>query len=133
MGYAVGLGTKLGRPDRPAVSIQGDGGFLYTSQEINTAVRWNIPLVSIVLNNSCHGAEKAQQKRLYNERYVGVDLVNPRFDKLAEVYGAKGYYIEQPGDIAEAVRDALQSGMPCVIEIPVQEYFPPSAPTPERS
>src|SRR5204863_126519 len=55
MGYCVGLGTKLGRPDRPAVSLQGDGGFLYTSQEINTAVRWGIPLVSIVLNNSCHG------------------------------------------------------------------------------
>lgn len=133
MGYAVGLGTKLGRPDRPAISIQGDGGFLYTSQEINTAVRWKIPLVSIVLNNSCHGAEKAQQKRLYNERYVGVDLENPRFDKLAEVYGAKGYYIEKPGDIAEAVSDALQSGMPCVIEIPVLEYFPESAPTPGKS
>ena len=46
MGYAVGLGTKLGRPDRPALSLQGDGGFLYTSQEINTAVRHSIPLVS---------------------------------------------------------------------------------------
>ena len=61
MGLCVGLGTKLGRPDRPAVSLQGDGGFLYTSQELNTAVRWGIPLVSIVLNNGCHGAEKAQQ------------------------------------------------------------------------
>src|SRR5262249_16196715 len=46
MGYCVGLGTKLGRPDRPAVSLQGDGGFLYTSGEINTAVRWRIPLIS---------------------------------------------------------------------------------------
>src|SRR2546427_707425 len=60
MGYCVGLGTKLGRPDRPAVSLQGDGGFLYTSQEINTAVRWRIPLVSIVLNNSWPCGEKAQ-------------------------------------------------------------------------
>src|SRR4029077_20596834 len=81
MGYSVGLGTKLGCPERPAVSIQGDGGFLYTSQEINTAVRHRIPLVSIVLNNSCHGAEKAQQQRHFDARYVGVDLVNPRFDR----------------------------------------------------
>ena len=103
-GYAVGLGTKLGRPDRPAVSLQGDGGFLYTSQEINTAVRWGIPLVSIVLNNSCHGAEKAQQQRHYGGRYVGVDLVNPRFDKLAEVYGARGAYVERPEEIADAVQ-----------------------------
>ena len=102
MGYSVGLGTKLGRPDRPAISIQGDGGFLYTSGELNTAVRWNIPLVSIVLNNNCMGAEKAQQLRLYSERYVGVNLTNPRFDKLAEVFGAKGYYIDRAVDIGEA-------------------------------
>ncbi len=132
MGYSVGLGTKLGRPDRPAISIQGDGGFLYTSGELNTAVRWNIPLVSIVLNNSCHGAEKAQQKRLFNERYVGVDLTNPRFDELAEVYGAKGYYVERPEGIGDAVSEALSLNRPCVIEIPVQEYFPEPAPTPRR-
>jgi thiamine pyrophosphate-dependent acetolactate synthase large subunit-like protein len=131
MGYCVGLGTKLGRPDRPAVSLQGDGGFLYTSQEINTAVRWNIPLVSIVLNNSCHGAEKAQQQRHFGGRYIGVDLVNPRFDKLAEVYGARGMYVQKPDEIADAVRTALAANAPVVIEIPVAEYFPAAAPTPK--
>jgi len=130
MGYAVGLGTKLGRPDRPAISLQGDGGFLYTSQEINTAVRWGIPLVSIVLNNRCHGAEKAQQKNHFGARYIGVDLVNPRFDRLAEVYGARGFYVTRPDEIADAVRAALAANGPSVIEIPVAEYFPPAAPTP---
>ena len=132
MGLGVGLGTKLGRPDRPAVSIQGDGGFLYTSQELNTAVRKGIPLVSIVLNNSCHGAEKAQQQRYYDQRYIGVDLENPRFDRLAEVYGAKGYYVERPEEVADAVREALTLDGPSVVEIPVAEYFPPSAPLPNR-
>ena len=127
MGLGVGLGTKLGRPDRPAISLQGDGGFLYTSQELNTAVRKNIPLVSIVLNNGCHGAEKAQQQRFYDQKYIGVDLENPRFDKLAEVYGAKGYYVERPEDVAETVRDALTLDGPSVVEIPVAEYFPPGA------
>ena len=130
MGLGVGLGTKLGRPDRPAVSLQGDGGFLYTSQELNTAVRWRIPLVSIVLNNSCHGAEKAQQQRHYGGRYIGVDLVNPRFDKLAEVYGARGMYVQRPDEIADAVKAALAVNGPSVIEIPVAEYFPAPAPTP---
>ncbi len=130
MGLGVGLGAKLGRPDRPAVSIQGDGGFLYTSQELNTAVRKNIPLVSIVLNNGCHGAEKAQQQRYYDRKYIGVDLDNPRFDRLAEVYGAKGYYVERPEDVADAVRDALAQERPCVVEIPVAEYFPPAATLP---
>jgi acetolactate synthase-1/2/3 large subunit/sulfoacetaldehyde acetyltransferase len=130
MGYATGLGTKLGRPDRPALSIQGDGGFLYTSQEINTAVRHRIPLVSLVLNNSCHGAEKAQQQRHFEQKYVGVDLANPRFDKLAEVYGAKGYYVTRPQDIADTVAAALKLDGPSVIEIPVQEYFPQPAKVP---
>jgi thiamine pyrophosphate-dependent acetolactate synthase large subunit-like protein len=130
MGYCVGLGTKLGRPDRPAISIQGDGGFLYTSGEINTAVRHNIPLIGIVLNNRCHGAEKAQQQRFFNERYIGVDLMNPRLDKLAEAYGARGYYVSRPDEIGDAVTSALKSGGPCVIEIPVAEHFPTAAPTP---
>jgi len=130
MGYCVGLGTKLGRPDRPAISIQGDGGFLYTSGEINTAVRHNIPLVGIVLNNRCHGAEKAQQQRFFNERYIGVDLLNPRLDKLAEAYGARGYYVSRPDEIGDAVSSALKSGGPCVVEIAVAEYFPAAAPTP---
>jgi thiamine pyrophosphate-dependent acetolactate synthase large subunit-like protein len=124
MGYAVGLGTKLGRPERPAISIQGDGGFLYTSQEINTAVRHRIPLVSIVLNNGCHGAEKAMQLRNFEARFVGVDLVNPRFDRLAEVYGARGFYVTRPQDIAGTVSAALKLDVPSVIEIPVAEYFP---------
>jgi acetolactate synthase-1/2/3 large subunit/sulfoacetaldehyde acetyltransferase len=130
MGYCVGLGTKLGRPDRPAISIQGDGGFMYTASEINTAVRWNIPLVGIVLNNRCHGAEKAQQKRFFGERYIGVDLLNPRFDKVAEVYGARGFYVTRPDEIADAVKTALAANKPCIVEIAVEEYFPQAAPTP---
>ena len=127
MGLGVGLGTKLGRPDRPAISLQGDGGFLYTSQELNTAVRKNIPLVSLVLNNGCHGAEKAQQQRFYDQKYIGVDLENPRFDRLAEVYGARGFYVERPEDVADTVREALSLTGPSVVEIPVAEYFPPAA------
>lgn len=133
MGYCVGLGTKLGRPDRPAVSIQGDGGFLYTSQEINTAVRYRIPQVAIVLNNRCHGAEKAQQQRNFGARYVGVDLENPRFDRLAEVYGARGFYVTHPDEIADAVATALKADGPGVIEIPVAEYFPLPPPAPGGS
>ena len=129
MGYSVGLGTKLGRPNKTAISIHGDGGFLYTCGEINTAVRHNIPLVSIVLNNNCMGAEKSQQKSLHEEHYVGVNLTNPRFDKLAEVFGAKGFYIEKADQISDAINEAIKSGMPSIIEIPVQEYFPPAAPT----
>ena len=70
------------------------------------------------------------QQALPHERYIGVDLVNPRFDKLAEGYGAKGYYVERAQDIGDAVKDALAQTGPSVIEIPVAEYFPLPAPTP---
>jgi len=124
MGLCVGLGTKLGRPDRPALSIQGDGGFMYAIQELNTAVRFKIPHVSIVLNNSCHGSEKAQQLRFWNSKFVAVDLDNPRFDKAAEVFGARGFYAERPQDIAGAVKAAFECGGPAVVEIPVTQDFP---------
>jgi acetolactate synthase-1/2/3 large subunit/sulfoacetaldehyde acetyltransferase len=133
MGLCVALGTKLGRPDRPAISLQGDGGFLYTAQELNTAVRHRIRNVAIVMNNGCHGSEKAQQMRQWNERYVGVDLDNPRFDKLAEVYGARGFYVTRPDEIADAFKAALDVDGPAVIEIPVAQHFPPRAPTPGAS
>jgi acetolactate synthase-1/2/3 large subunit/sulfoacetaldehyde acetyltransferase len=133
MGLCVGLGTKLGRPDRPAVSLQGDGGFLYTAQELNTAVRHKIPHVAIVLNNACHGSEKAQQMRHWGARYIAVDLENPRFDKLAEVYGARGWYVERPQDIAGAVKAALEANAPAVVEIPVAQEFPLPAESPGGS
>jgi len=59
-----------------------------------------------------------------------VDLVNPRFDRLAEVYGARGFYVTRPDEIADTVTAALALDGPSVIEIPVAEYFPPAAPTP---
>ncbi|MGZ8263918.1 MAG: thiamine pyrophosphate-binding protein [Burkholderiales bacterium] len=130
MGMCVGLGTKLGRPDRPAVTLHGDGGFLYTAQEINTAMRHRIAHVTVVFNNGCHGSEKAQQMRQWNERYVGVDLQNPRFDKLADVLGGKGFYAAKPDEIADAFRAALAFDGPSVLEIPVAQHFPPRAPTP---
>jgi len=56
--------------------------------------------------------------------------VNPRFDKLAEVYGARGMYVQRVEEIGDAVNEALAANGPVVIEIPVAEYFPPAAPTP---
>jgi thiamine pyrophosphate-dependent acetolactate synthase large subunit-like protein len=133
MGMCVGMGTKLGRPDRAALTLHGDGGFLYTAQEINTAMRHRIANVTVVFNNSCHGSEKAQQMRQWNERYVGVDLQNPRFDKLAEVLGGKGLYVTKPDEIADAFKSALAFDGPSVIEIPVAQHFPPRARTPGQS
>lgn len=127
-GYGIALGAKIGKPDYPVVSINGDGGYLFHAREIATAVQHNIPVIAIVMNNNAWGSEKVYQRDLYQGRYVGADITNPRFDKLAELFGGDGYYIQHPDSIGDTIAKALASGNPSVIEIPVDpEELPASA------
>ena len=123
------IGVKMGEPDRPVVSISGDGGFFMNAQELETASRWSVPIVNIVMNNNSWGSEKAYQRELYGGRYVEADLTNPRFDKLADMCGGRGFYAERPEDVADAVSEALASDVPTVIEAPVD---PDELPYPAR-
>ena len=124
------IGVKMANPDRPVISINGDGGFFMNVQELETAVRWGVPVVSIVMNNGAWGSEKAYQKYLYGERYVEADITNPRYDRLAELCGARGFYVERPEDLAPTVREALAADVPSVIEVPVD---PDELPYPARA
>ena len=129
-GFPMALGVKMALPDRPVISIGGDGGFLMNAQELVTAVEENIPVVNIVMNNNSWGSEKAYQKVFYGERYIGANLKNPRFDRLAELCGAKGFYVDRPQEIGEALNEALKAGVPSVIEVPVD---PEELPYPTRA
>jgi acetolactate synthase-1/2/3 large subunit/sulfoacetaldehyde acetyltransferase len=126
--FPAALGAKLGRPEAPVLAIHGDGGFLMNAQELETAVRHGIAAITLVLNNNCWGSEKAYQRHFYQARYVGTDLGNPRFDRYAELFGARGYYVERPELIGDAVLDSLEAGQPAVIEIPIDpDEFPAPA------
>ena len=131
--FPAALGAKLGRPESPALAIHGDGGFLMNVQELETAVRHGIHAVTLVMNNNCWGSEKAYQKHFYDGRYVGADIGNPRFDRLAELFGARGFYADRPSLVAEAVEAALRCGAPAVVEIPIDpDEFPAPATTARR-
>lgn len=117
--FACGLGVKLANPERPVISLMGDGGFGMTLSELATAVAYKVNTVTVVMNNSCWGAEKAYQRDFFNQRYIGADLTNPPFDKVAELYGAKGYHVDRIGDLADTVRAALDCGKPAVIDVMV--------------
>jgi acetolactate synthase-1/2/3 large subunit/sulfoacetaldehyde acetyltransferase len=117
--YAAGLGAKAAAPDRPVVSIIGDGGFSLSMCELGTAMAAGLNTVTVVLNNGCWGAEKAYQRDFFGGRYVGADLVNPPFDKIAQAYGANGVRVESVADVTTALHDALASDRPTVIEVPV--------------
>jgi acetolactate synthase-1/2/3 large subunit/sulfoacetaldehyde acetyltransferase len=129
-GFPSALGAKLARPDRPVVCLCGDGGFLMTSQDLETAVRERIPVITVVMTNNCWGSEKAYQKYFFHERYVGSDFTNPRFDEYARLFGALGLRAEKPEELRPALEKALAATVPTVIEIPVD---PDELPFPARS
>jgi acetolactate synthase-1/2/3 large subunit/sulfoacetaldehyde acetyltransferase len=117
--FACGLGVKLARPDRPVVSLMGDGGFGMTISELSTAVAYGINTVTIVMNNQCWGAEKAYQRDFFGQRYIGADIASPPFDKVAELYGAAGFRVERISEVGDAVRAALACGKPAVVDLAV--------------
>ncbi|MEX2555157.1 MAG: thiamine pyrophosphate-binding protein [Actinomycetota bacterium] len=117
--YAAGLGARAAAPDRPVVSIMGDGGFGMSMVEIGTALAADLATVTVVLNNGCWGAEKAYQRDFFEGRYIGADIVNPAFDDIARAYGARGVKAENPEEISSAVAEGLAAATPTVIEVPV--------------
>ena len=127
--FPASLGAKFAAPDRPVVNFNGDGGFLFNAQEFATAVRYNLRVVTVIMNNSCWGSEKAYQRYAFDERYVGADTNNPRYDRYAELFGGHGFYVERPEDIGDALLAALNVDGPSIIEIPTD---PDEMPRPAR-
>ena len=117
--FACGLGVKVARPDKTVVSLMGDGGFGMTISELSTAVDYGINTTTIVMNNKSWGAEKAYQRDFFEERYIGADISSPPFDKVAELYGAKGFRVEHTSEINEAVDAALKCDKPAVVDIAI--------------
>ena len=126
--FPEAIGAKFARPDATVVSINGDGGFLFNGQELETLVRHNLNVVTVVMNNGIWGSEKAFQHHAFG-RYVGADIGNPRFDKYAEAFGARGYYVENPEDIGDVFKEAAGGEGPSIIEIPMD---PNVLPVPAR-
>jgi thiamine pyrophosphate-dependent acetolactate synthase large subunit-like protein len=132
--FPAALGAKLGRPQAPVLAIHGDGGFLMNAQEIETAVRHGINVVTLVMNNNCWGSEKAYQKHFYGGRYIGCDIGNPRYDEYARLFGAAGFYVEHPDQIGGALEAAFACGKPAIIEVPIDpDEFPTPVQTARRT
>jgi sulfoacetaldehyde acetyltransferase len=120
--YGCAMGAKIGKPNAPVFAIQGDGAWGISGlSEVMTAVREDIPVVAVVINNHEWGAEKKNQIDFYGDRFVGVNLPdNPDFAKVAEAMGAKGFTVEDYRDVQDVVREAVASGKPCVINAVVE-------------
>ncbi|TCT08882.1 thiamine pyrophosphate-binding protein [Paralcaligenes ureilyticus] len=119
MSFAAGIGAKLAAPDRPVVSLMGDGGFGIGMTEFTTAIQHDIPTVTVVMDNGCWGAEKAYQRDFYGKRYIGADITSPPYDEFARSCGGFGVRTTEPGETADAVREALKSGLPSIVHVKV--------------
>jgi len=116
-GFPTAMGVKVARPDVPVLSIAGDGGFMFTVQELATAVQQRIPLVTIIFNNDAYGNVRTMQIRDYDERVIASDLVNPDFVKLGESFGANAFRAEDERQLREAMRYGFASELPTIIEV----------------
>ena len=97
-GFATALGAQDARRDVPVVSISGDGGFMFTANEMATAVRHRIPLTAIVFNDGAFGNVRRIQEEKFGNRLIASDLANPDFVKFAESFGAARRTGAQPAD-----------------------------------
>ena len=134
MGYGLGasLGAKMGRPDKVVVNVAGDGCFRMNMNEIATAVRHNIPIIQVVVNNHVLGMVRQWQNLFYGQRYSATVLNDAvDFVKLAEAMGAVGFRATSREEFQEIFAKALQLGKPVVIDCQIdsdEKVWPMVAP-----
>ena len=123
-GYATALGVKAANPDRPVVSISGDGGFLYTSNEMAAAVQYGINLVCVLFNNKFQNVQR-QQKEWFEGRVIGSDLRNPDFVRLGESFGLRSVRMRTPDALCKTLAQCLERDEPALVEVPVGDMASP--------
>ncbi len=119
LGYSLpaAIGAKLACPKQPVVSISGDGGFMFTVQELATAAQLGLDLIVLVFNDNAFGAIRKFQDRMFGGRHIGAALKNPDFVKLGESFGARSERV-QPQNLGTAVKRAHEAGGLWLLEVP---------------
>jgi acetolactate synthase I/II/III large subunit len=124
-GVATALGVKHALGDVPVIAISGDGGFMFNVQELSTAVRHRIPLVTVVFNDGAYGNVRNMQRSLHGNRLIGTDLANPDFVRLADSFGITGKRAGNPEALRKALEQTLAANEPALIEVPVGDMPSP--------
>ena len=128
LGYSfpTALGVKVAQPERSVVCVAGDGGFMFNSSELSTAVRYGINVVTVVLRNDSYGNVASDLDDVFGGAYE-TDLHNPDFVKFAESFGAVGMRAEDPLELENLIPRALELDAPVVIDTPLGEMPLPRA------
>jgi len=126
-GFPTALGVKAADPRRAVVSITGDGGFGWSLQELATARRYGIGVVTVLFNNDAFANVRRTQLEEFGGRVLGSELTNPDFVALAESFGVHGTRVDGPAELAGALREAIAGTDPVLIEVPLPECPSPWA------
>ncbi|KAB8192054.1 hypothetical protein FH608_028420 [Nonomuraea phyllanthi] len=121
-GFATALGAKTAAPERPVVSVTGDGGFSWTLQELSTAKKYGLATVTVVFNDGYFGNVRRIQKNRFGARYFASDLVNPDYAKLADAFGIAAARASGPEELEAVLKEALTANEPVLVDAPVGEF-----------
>jgi acetolactate synthase-1/2/3 large subunit len=118
-GVPAAVGASIARPDRPIAVLAGDGAFLYNSQELATMSASRRRLIVIIANDNSYGAILFNMTERFG-RSIAHELTNPDFVKLGEAYGMRSVRLDGAVDVGSAVRQALESDVSWLVEVPLQ-------------
>jgi len=116
-GFPAAMGMQLARRDSRVINISGDGSFWMVAQDLETAVREDLPVVTVINNNFAFGNTRDRQRTAHGGRYVGVFYGNPDFAAYARLLGAHGERVESGQGLLPALERALASGRPAVVDV----------------
>lgn len=120
-GFPSALGVKVAHPDKPVVSITGDGGFMFGVAELASAAQDNIGVVTILFNNGAFGNVVRDQQTGFGGRLIGSRLHNPDFLALAQSFGVSAQRVATPDGLERALRAMLAADKPAVIEVAIDQ------------
>ena len=136
MGFGVAgvLGAKLAAPDRPCISVCGDGAFFMHANVLGTAVEYNLPVVWVVWNNYAYASIRGLQRGYLKGRELATDFhhpltgerYNPHFAAMARSAGIEGVRVDRAGDLAEAVRKGIAANKPYLIDVDIAADINPA-------
>ncbi len=125
-GIPYTIGAKLAAPSKQVYCISGDGSFGFNIQELETASRLKLPVIFVVANDLGWGMIKSGQTMAYSKRYIGVDLSDIRYDKVAQAMNCYGERVVEPFEIKPALQRAVDSLGPAVLDVEIdREVIPP--------
>ncbi len=120
-GLPAAFGAKFAQPEREVVAFIGDGGFQMTIQELGLCAQWKTGVKILLLDNNYLGMVRQWQQLFFDRRYSAVHLQNPDFVKIAEGFGVAGKTIDQPAELAEAVKGMLEHDGPYLLQVRVAQ------------